>query len=417
MIMDSTNHSVRSGKYFIRSIFFLSGIFFFDNISHLIDYNLAVLRYIFATFALYYHLRMIISTWNQRLKFDYFKSFYYFIFTLYLFTVIFRGLSLTFSGFQNNIYFKVFISGQLLLYLLPVIIYSEPSIVLIKKLFKLVLFLCGIYLISIFPVYYFYESNQTWSTEEHGIFLASAGAILMLTLPYHSMRIRWMVLSVILIALLISVISGRRNQFIYFGSVLFFAGYISTMGSSRFVRSRRLASIATVFFITALIASIFAIYSDSFNPFVERMQTGFESREVVTYEFLDDFKGKPLDWAFGRGMNGEYFSKTTSFTFKGGRDTIENGYFYSILKGGIFYLALVSFLMLIAFYKGFFRSKNLLVKAFAALILIQFIDMIGFGIPLLSIKYWIVWFSIPVCLSPYLRSLSDDYIKSIVRLR
>jgi hypothetical protein len=137
------------------------------------------------------------------------------------------------------------------------------------------------------------------------------------------------------------------------------------------------------------------------------MGTGFESRESVIEMFFDDFNKTPGDWIWGRGLFGEFNGGDLGAKETGLRDLIENGYLFLILKGGWIYLGLLILISLKAIYLGLFKSSNVLVKGLALLLIIFYIDMIGYGIPGISLKYMMVFVAISGCNSKRLRSYSD----------
>lgn len=134
-----------------------------------------------------------------------------------------------------------------------------------------------------------------------------------------------------------------------------------------------------------------------------------ESRGGVEENFFADMDY--ASWIIGRGALGSYFDMNFMDS-NPYRTEIETGYLYLILKGGIIYLIIYTTVLLRAFYLGFFKSNNTFTKAFACLALICCIELIPFGVPMLNIKYFSLWFGVGVCLNKEIRALSNKDIKA-----
>jgi hypothetical protein len=251
-----------------------------------------------------------------------------------------------------------------------------------------------------------------------GIVLAASSSILLLTQSYHSVRIRWISVITFLIVLFINISFARRNQVAYFSSILFFVLLIHLFSKSYFAKKKKAAFTIGVLLTSIFIFSYIYVASNTFIYLYEKTQTGMESRQYVIEKFYSDFDSHPIDYVYGRGING-----TISGNFWGNngaigeRSAIENGYLQHILVGGWIYLGLILIISIRAIYLGFFKSHNILTKAFAAIVITYLIDMIGFGIPLLTLKHFMIWMGISVCYSAKMRSYTDEYLKSVVGLK
>jgi hypothetical protein len=135
-----------------------------------------------------------------------------------------------------------------------------------------------------------------------------------------------------------------------------------------------------------------------------------ESRGSVLEDFFEDFN-TASDWTIGRGANG-VLKRTISEDGYG--DTIENGYLYCILKGGLVYLIPFLTILLISISLAFTKGKNDIVRAFSTILIIHIIGMISFNIPDTSIKYFTVWFAASVCLNPKIRAMTNDQISYLL---
>lgn len=132
-------------------------------------------------------------------------------------------------------------------------------------------------------------------------------------------------------------------------------------------------------------------------------------REEFVEEMIRDLDGNPLYWLFGKGINGAYRTSENGGFY---RNTIEWGYMFLILKGGILYLITYCFVLLKSFKKGFFNSNNLVCQAFAFMCLFRVISLIPFGLPNVSVEFFLVWIGVKIIHTPQLRAMSNDEIKN-----
>lgn len=132
-------------------------------------------------------------------------------------------------------------------------------------------------------------------------------------------------------------------------------------------------------------------------------------REDYSRELYADFDDNYFYWLLGKGINGAYRTAEDGGYL---RNTIEWGYLHLILKGGILYLITYCWVLLKAFYKGFYKSNNLVCKAFAAMCLFRVIALIPFGLPSISIECFLVWIGYKVIHTDMLRNMTDNEIKA-----
>ena len=114
------------------------------------------------------------------------------------------------------------------------------------------------------------------------------------------------------------------------------------------------------------------------------------------------------DLVFGRGSIGTYRSMASGGLY---RPVIECGYFQVVLKGGGTMLFLMMLLAIPAVWKGFFTSRNWVVKGFAFIVAGWLIEMVPFGCPATFPRYVLFWLSIGVCLNPRLCMLTNEEIE------
>ncbi len=319
---------------------------------------------------------------------------------------------------NNYLKFKQFFSSILSTYLFVFLIILKIDLQFIKTVFKLAYMFLLLYVIITLPLFLYFSKNQENGAELFGSLLVGGAVILLMTISYHSYKNQFLILFAFVLVLIINIVLARRNQVLFFSSALFFA-YLTSFLSKGMNIQKKIGNLFLLILITSgFIAIVSFSFSNPFNFFLERVGTGMESRIDIIELFTDDFNSHPTDWYLGRGVFGEFSGgELASDLDTGLRDGIENGYYFAILKGGWIYLGLLILISLSAIYKGLFKSGNLLVKGMASIILIYFIDMIGFGIPEVSLKYAMVFISIAGCNSKWLRECSDEFLMKEIGLK
>ena len=320
------------------------------------------------------------------------------------------------NGVRNYIYFKQFISGTFIIYLVSFLSIAVFNLQFFRSLFKLSYNLSIIYIVVTLLFFSFFTQSIKGGGESMTVLMYGT-PILIMTFIYHSKRKQMFLMSGLILAIIVLMILGRRNGVAFFGSVMFFS-FLINFTSKQNILHRKKRDLIFLFFVTAVfVLFVFSLFSSSFTLFFERLDTGMESREYVIEKFFDDFKYTPNDWISGRGIFGQFDGGANSDPETGLRDLIENGYLHLILKGGWIYLGLLILMSLKAMLLGFFKSRNLLTKGLASLILIYYIDMIGFGLPGIHLKYIMIFVAIAGCNSKTLRNYSDNFLSKKLGLK
>jgi hypothetical protein len=218
--------------------------------------------------------------------------------------------------------------------------------------------------------------------------------------------------SIYILMLFIAAFYGRRSLFV---DIIFLFAFLQLIQiSSKTISNASL--FLRYFLLLIMMAPVIQSNSENITQLYV-FQRGFnqeawdESRGRVMEDYFEDFSSVS-DWVFGRGLNG-----TIKRTIKDDTDVgsgIENGYLHLILKAGNIYFFFVLYFFLKAFYLGWFKSNNDFTKAFAALLLIHLLGMIGFNLPVFSHRYMLLWLSIPICFSVYYRSLTNKQVQQLI---
>lgn len=133
------------------------------------------------------------------------------------------------DSYRGYFYFKQFISINLFLYLLPLLMIVEFDTMSIRKLMKLSYSLSMFYVCIAIPI--FYVSQKMFFSESLISLLGGAGLVLM-TLPYHDTKKSRLVMFAVVLGIVLMMLLGRRNKVLYLSSMLFFAGLLNMFGSS-----------------------------------------------------------------------------------------------------------------------------------------------------------------------------------------
>ena len=207
---------------------------------------------------------------------------------------------------------------------------------------------------------------------------------------------------------------GSINAFLY----CVFALYFYSIGTRKRQKKSPFRIVIVLAVLGGAIYGVWYLYVTGYFDFLlfrlfEDGEFGGElnetSREGFIQELINYLNAHPLAWVFGRGVNGYYI--TSSGTF---RPTIETGYWYLILKGGIIYLFLYVYILLKAAYIGFFKSNNQFVKTLGALCLLRVYMLVPFGLPEVSLDFVLAWHSVSLINSDYLRNLTDVEVKALI---
>ena len=199
---------------------------------------------------------------------------------------------------------------------------------------------------------------------------------------------------------------GRGNSAIIFGFILT-AFYLNT-SHTKLRTFKLLIALAFLVIVLIYLYNNTDVFSFLFNRIYEddSYSTIRESnRTYFSESMIKDFTENPLSWLFGRGIYGAYLLPDGSY-----RTAMEWGWLYQILKGGVIYFMLYVGILLYSFKKAFFNSNNTLIKAMGFSCLWQVIELIPFGIPSMTAKYFLVWLFVGIISKNEIRNLYDKDI-------
>ena len=399
------------------SVFIAQVVVILDIVQSIFDVNFPILRYFLYFLAAYYLIKAVQKN-TIKISILIHQNIVLVFFLSWIILLLLVSISQLLDGYRNYINFKQFLSGLGYIYLISFFAILKPNLLFYRHFFKFSFLLAIVYLFITIPLFSYFTVSHYNQGEGYGTVFAAGASILLLTFSYHSKRVNLITVTTVLLVLAVNMLLARRNQVLYFSSVLFFSYCIHVFHQSTYLRKRKLRMMILSSFLLLFFCVLIYVNVDKFSLFFDRIQTGMESRTYIIDLFYEDFNSKPKDWIWGRGIFGGFQGGVQSTDdFTGYRSTIENGYLFLILKGGWIYLGLFIVISLKAIYNSFRKSKNLLCKAFAGIILIYFIDMIGFGLPSSTLRYVIVFIAIGGCYSNELLQCTDEFLSSKIGLK
>lgn len=330
----------------------------------------------------------------------------YVLFLLWVTYILISALPELSNPLQNYVRFKAFISGLLFIYSLPYLICADISISTFRSIFILSSYMIVAYIVLAIPIYITDSTFRTVGLSEFITFFIEGSVLMLMSASYQKKNTNVKTVIAVVVAIIIMLLFARRNKVAYYGVGLGLAIALNVLIGHVSRRKKVLIIFSTFTGLCFLLLS-----GDLFGDFFNKMETGMSSREIVIEDFHNDFNKTPNDWIFGRGLFGEFDAGLLNNENTGLRDAIENGYLQLILKGGWIWLGLLILISINSIYKGLFQSNNVFVKGCACLLLLYFVDMIGFGVPVASLKYIMIFLSISVCTSPRWRSYTDEELK------
>ena len=402
---DHYGEKVKNAIYFFWAGFILYSLSYTISTSESVNYIVCQVLQIVGLISIV-SSSLVLDRW----EFD--STYQFVIFSLYIlwsfFTVI-RGFKFTYKFFKFTLFDGTF---GVFLYFAPVILLFPRRLVYYKKVFTVIVILGLAYIIYdilfinklLFPG----RNLQSQAIIEYfSLHLSLPCGFLLMTFIYHSRKKILLALAVIAVTFILASIRARRGLMFMSVSILAISFFI-------FYYANKLKLIVFIFSLILLISVYFvgaSVYNknqeDLFGYITERLDENTRSG-VERYFFRDMTE---VDWAIGRGINGEYYCPgIDSEGFTVFRGVIETGFLQIILKGGIISLLLLLLITIPAVYKGFFHSNNILTKAAGIWIFLFLIDQYPASLTAFSLNYLLVWMSVGICYSKDLREMSDDDI-------
>lgn len=335
------------------------------------------------------------------------------LYIIWTISVVIRGFVFDYDTIKLLL-FNAFES--LFIYFVPLIVFFPRNVQHFKKVFLVILISGLIYVlysvIFLKQLLVSYDIKESQDMIEYfSKTLSIPCGFIILTYIYHNRKVNLFALFVLGLTFFMAVVRARRGlAFLSFFPIL--VSYIFYLFYSKNTFLKVIFMMLLVIMITlgfAYSRSIFGYFGQksSTSWFIDRINQ--DTRSEVEEYFYQDMK--PVDWIIGKGINGQYYCPGVELgqgrisIFRRG---IETDYLTIILKGGIISLGLILLLAIPAMIKGFFSSRNLLVKAASTWILLYLLCLYPAPVTTFTLNYLIVWISIGLCYSREIRSLTDD---------
>ena len=373
-----------------------------------------IVKYVFSLFALFHILRFFIKSARKPSDGGMVEG------TKIIFTIVSIFLLFTSVRFEKFYLQEVFGEQFFFLPFLTPIIFINTNITLLffKFLMEYTYKLLFIAIIVQVYVILFTLSDIYYIKDAIGVLTFSLlPSVLLATSNYYNYKYSFLISLLCFLGFaIILAILGRRGETLENVFMVIWA-FIVRFGSSQLSSSRKASFFifALVFFISVTQITL------SFKSEIYFFQRGFDadgfeaSRGETVDNFIADFGSQTGDWISGRGLNG--MVQKFNFGENALSRSIEIGYFNILLKGGLLYLIPMMILFITAFIRGFFYSKNDLVKALSGLVLWQIIYMFSFGMANYNASYTILWIATAVCLNPVFRAYSNADVMKVLSIK
>lgn len=332
-----------------------------------------------------------------------------------IYSIIYSGLNLT-RTFGEDTY--------ILNYLLPFLLLYNPEAINLNRIFKFSLIFI-IFAIIIIALNYefmmmansYYEISNIIEQDSDVRVLAQIpimwsipAAIIFMNINYVDKKYTIISFIAYFLAIAFSMTFGRRSTSLY-GLIFLFIGYWMFLKNPLYKLKYKII-FSAILIIFSIIAANFV--TNNFSFLMERIDE--DSRSGVAEAYYKDLKTN--DYILGRGINGTYYDPSSSFDhLNNRRSSIETGFLDIILHSGLLFLIPYTIIGIISTYKGYFKSKNTLVKSFALYILINFLMLYPGSYPAYNLRFFILWIAILFCNSPKLRNMTNLQIKETFNLK
>ncbi|MEN2284145.1 hypothetical protein AAGF08_18520 [Algoriphagus sp. SE2] len=338
------------------------------------------------------------------------------IYMIWQVLILVRGDYSTFDYFElKQFIFDLNYGGSL--YFIPLLVFINFNMYLIKRLFDTAIILSVIYFLFFFLNFgVLFDSDLSnlisqGAAETYFKYLAIPIGILVLNFNLLNDKVKPLILVVLLMVFAVAIFRARRGMIFMAALITFFGGL------NFFITSERKFSI--LFYLTYGLFGVFLLF---FYSIGEDLGSNFFFKNVAS-RGLEDTRGyvencffndmSSYDWFFGKGFNGGYKCPGIDESiFEGGlRRVIETDVLQLIMNGGIVNIFLLLAIILPAIILGLFYSNNNLVKTLAIWILLWLIFLYPANVYSFSIFHISIWLSAGICFTSPIRNLPNSFVK------
>ncbi|WP_296700224.1 hypothetical protein [Algoriphagus sp.] len=362
---------------------------------------------------------LFIFSLTKLIKIDFEISYFrmiVFIYFIWQVLILVRGDYSTFDYFElKQFIFDLNYGGAL--YFIPLLVFINFNMFLIKRLFDTAVILSLIYFVFFFLNFgVLFDSDLSnlisqGAAETYFKYLAIPVGILALNFNLLNDKVKPLILIVLLMVFVVAIFRARRGMIFMAAMITFFGGL------NYFITSERKFSI--LFYLTYGLIGVFLFFFYSIgedigeNFFFKNVASrGLEdTRGYVENCFFNDMSS--YDWFFGKGFNGGYKCPGIDENiFEGGiRRVIETDFLQLIMNGGIVNIFLLLAIILPAIILGLFYSNNNLVKTLAIWILLWLLFLYPANVYSFSLFHISIWLSAGICYTAPIRKLPNSFVK------
>lgn len=328
--------------------------------------------------------------------------------------------------YSDNLSLLLFNPQYMWMFFMPLVLMIPVDICFLKQLIRwsllyvVISFLFSIYCFNdfIFNAKELLSSSTDWEAfiinrPQEPLLLLYPISAFWIFYKFHSWKWKILIISASIIALATGLMYGRRSVVLIF--LVFFISsilvYVYRTKRDSIVKYSVISFVGFLLLFSLSYGKVETVLEDYLPVLYEK---SFDNtRAEVETDFFSDMSSS-VDWVFGRGMNGTYRSPSAAYIDRLDRIMIETGYLNMILHGGLLLLIPYVFLLLYAFYKGFFCSNSLLLQSCSIYVLIHMVMLYPEGTPKLTLDYFILFVFIRMCITEEWREISDNRVIKIL---
>ena len=271
--------------------------------------------------------------------------------------------------------FSIITADGVINYIQPLLFLFLPAIKYKKDILRIFFFGA----IMTIPLWIFSPEplvQDSYKGEFIGIFLPFFAAFLLGLPQYFSKKQFLLIIIIWLVYTILMLLNARRN--VSFSLIIYaMIAYIIVNLINIKKHFTRFVFSVLIIIIAGTVVSVYwdSLKSDTFNRISNRINDN--TRDVPNELFWLDFSQSSIDeWIIGRGMQGGYYQvikdeKTGEISDN--RQIIETGYLFLLMKGGLLYVIMIVYLMIMAIKRGF-KAKEFDNKYIALILCTYFID-------------------------------------------
>ncbi len=169
-----------------------------------------------------------------------------------------------------------------------------------------------------------------------------------------------------------------------------------------FTRSFKQAS-AKIICVLLIAFAVFGMFADTIVPeqyqqILNKSRIFEDTRTIVLKDYLDSDMNQPMNYLFGKGVNG-FFESRIRYNDIGGLGTslgIEIGYLQMLLNVGAFYVLIMILISFIPAVKSVLTARNPLAIIAGLWVMVRLINMTFAAVPQTNFSWFLFWLCIGI---------------------